>query len=366
MEASPYTTKSSIGRLLGYSHTHVANLIESARTAPAPEASERIPVMDNTIAGDYVTSVGARIVRSVSGFSGGDVLVQTGLDPRLFAAEEEQFLRVPYMMWQLDSGDWIGVGQATVGYNGTGCDYSRNALRHAGVPDRAADEIVSWRFCDAVDLADETTWIKSRRWPVHARSVPQIIGDRMVVLFGDGLRSIRSYHDGIYTTQPEVDDTGFYPSVTEESHLEAWLAFLNDTENLPDWAQGPRVARVFRSDDAAANAGFTAIGSYLFRPTHGAHPCVVIEQGSVQLWGFYYRPRDTTQYLPEEAYEVLSLADVYPWDLAERDQRVARPWARFLSNFVTQSDGLPDSIDVSATQGAELQFTPPEPARYTG
>ncbi|WP_434157575.1 hypothetical protein [Clavibacter michiganensis] len=367
VEAEEYTTKASLGRLLGLSHTHVGNLIEAARNAPAPSAAEQIPVMDNSTAGDYVTSIGARIVRSVSGFDAGDVLVQSGLDPRLFVGPDDQIPNVPYMLWLLDSGDWVGVSQATVGYNGTGCDFSVSALVRAGVPDRVAREIVLWRFCDAVDVDDDSTWITSTRWPVHARTVPQVIDDRMVVLFGDGLRSLRSYHGSTYTNQPDVDETGFYPSVTEESHLEAWLRFLNDTENLPEWAKGPRVARVFRTHAAAAEDGFTAVGaSWGSASGMTTHPCIVIEQGYVQLWGFYYRPRDTSQFLPDEAYEVLSLAGVYPETLVERDQRVARPWARFLANFVPQNDGLPDRIDVSLSATDQLVHTPSEPARYSG
>ncbi len=367
IEAEEFTTKASLGRLLGLSHTHVAILIEGARNAPTAAPTEQIPVMDNTTAGDYVTSIGARIVRSISGFDAGDVLVQSGLDPRLFAGPDDQIPSIPYMLWLLDSGDWVGVSEATVGYNGTGCGFAESALTRAGVPDRVAREIVRWRFCDAVDVDDVGPWIKSTRWPVHARSVPQVIDDRLVVLFGDGLRSLRSYFGDLYVNHPEVDETGFYPSVTEESHLEAWLRFLNDAENLPEWAQGPRVARVFRTHAAAAEDGFTATAaSWGAARGRVTHPCIVIEQGSVQLWGFYYRPRDTSQYLPDEAYEVLSLAGVYPESLLERDQRVARPWARFLANFVPQNDGLPDRIDVSLSATDELAHTPSEPARYSG
>jgi hypothetical protein len=38
----------------------------------------------------------------------------------------------------------------------------------------------------------------------------------------------------------------------------------------------------------------------------------------------------------------------------ERDQRVERPWAGSLANFVTQGDGPPDLIYVSATHGTRL------------
>ncbi len=134
--------------------------------------------MANTTAGDYVTSIGARIVRSISGFDAGDVLVQSGLDPRLFAGPDDQIPSIPYMLWLLDSGDWVGVSQATVGYNGTGCEFAENALTRAGVPERAAREIVRWRFCDRgrrrrrgdLDQAHTVASARAQRAAGHRRS----------------------------------------------------------------------------------------------------------------------------------------------------------------------------------------------------
>lgn len=364
LASDEYASKSSLGRLLGFSHTHVATLIERARAMPVPPANERIPVMENTIAGEYVMSIGASIVRSISGFSSGDVLVQSGLDPRLFAEEGEQRLDIPSMLWQLDSGEWIGVSEVTVGYGGTGPDYARHALRSAGVNRSVAAEIVQHRFCDAVNIDEPSTWFVSTRWPVHARSVPRVLGDRMVIMFGDGLASLQEFHAGLDLRREPVDETGFYASDHPETHLEAWLRFLNDRKNLPDWAQGPRTARVFRNAEAAGASGFLATTSAWGRWGNSTSPCVVIEQGKVQLWGFFYRPRDTTQYLPDEAYQVLAIADVYPTTLAERDERTARPWGRFVSTFFNVRDGLPDAIDVSVDGKGVLEFTPTEAIRY--
>src|SRR5699024_7396461 len=149
------------------------------------------------------------------------------------------------------------------------------------------------------------------------------------------------------------------------SNLHAWLDFLNDTANLPEWAVGPRVARVFRSSDAAASQGFSAVPLIrLGSARHSSHPCVVIEQGLVQIWGFFYRPHDTTQYLPEEAYEALHNADVFPTELAQRDERAGRAWARFVSAFFRVPDGLPDAIDVSEDGEGVLQHIPAEPIEY--
>ncbi len=366
-----HTTKSSLGRLLGMSHTHVGNLIDAARSTPEPETGDRIPVMDNVLAADYVLAIGARIIRSVSGFHEGDVLVASGLDPRLFAGEDNR-AEVPNMLWRLDTGEWIGVSKANVGYGGTGGSYSRQALVRAGVAEQTADEIVRWRFCDTHEDMDgpAESWTRQNRWPVYARSVPRVIDDRIVVLFGDGLRSLTTFPptNPPVPLQPPVDESGFYPSVTNETPLQAWFSFLNQDQNqLPEWAQGPRLARVYRHDEAAAEDGFTTVPSGArWGSSQRRHPCVVIEQGLVQFWGFFIRPRDTTQYVPEEAYEALRLADVYPHDLVEHDDKARRPWARFIRAFVPRLDDLPDSIDISHNGSEALSYLPSEPMAHLG
>lgn len=362
-----YLSKSSIARLLGVSHTHVSNLIEASRSASEPAGSPRIPLMENTVAGEYVTSVGARVIRSISAFHEGDVLVQSGLDPRLFTEDGRDSLDIPEMLWQLDNGEWIGVGMVSVGYAGTGPRLAQEALERAGVDASAAREIPRWRFCDALDVDDPTSWVCQTRWPVHARSTPRVSEDKIIVLFGDALDSLRAYHGmgSLEVAQPAVDESGFYPSAMEQSPLQAWLSFLDDIEHLPQWAQGSRVARVFRNDDTAAEAGFTATSaSGIWSSSSSRAPCIVIEQGDVQLWGFYYRPRDATKYLPDEAYDILAIAGVYPESLVERDARAARPWSRFIANFIRVEDGLPDAIDISATGADRLQHLPTTPIRF--
>lgn len=353
LESSEYVTKSSLARLLGLSHTHVGNLIALAAANPAPEPG--IAVMDNVIAGDYVASIGASIVRSVSAFAENDVLVQTGVDPRLIA--DEGAARPPAMMWLLDTGEWIGVSQATVGYGGVGCGLAINALTRAGVDRDVASEIVSWRFCDAVDITDPNTWITQRVWPRHARSAPYIVENHIVSVFGQPASRRFSVMPDPFP-KPELDETGFYPSKLPQTGLDAWLDFL-DGEDLPDWARGPRVARCFRSDSAAFADGFAAVRrDHLWRIQDTIYPSIVIEQGTVQLWGFYVR--DSSRYLPEEAYEVLSRAGVYPSDLASEDERAAKPWSRFIAAFGS-SQKFPDRIDISETGQQALDFTPSEP-----
>lgn len=104
-------------------------------------------------------------------------------------------MQLPAMLWLLNSGEWVGVEEATVGYGGSGCDMSRNALVTAGVDKKVADEIVRWRFCDAVDIDDPATWQKSTIWPIHSRGIPSVIGATIVVNFGEGLQRIRSWND---------------------------------------------------------------------------------------------------------------------------------------------------------------------------
>lgn len=235
-----YLSKSSIARLLGFP-THVSNLIEASRSASEPAGSPRIPLMENTVAGEYVTSVGARVIRSISAFHEGDVLVQSGLDPRLFTEDGRDSLDIPEMLWQLDNGEWIGVGMVSVGYAGTGPRLAQEALERAGVDASAAREIPRWRFCDALDVDDPTSWVCQTRWPVHARSTPRVSEDKIIVLFGDALDSLRAYHGmgSLEVAQPAVDESGFYPSAMEQSPLQAWLSFLDDIEHLPSGRRGP-------------------------------------------------------------------------------------------------------------------------------
>ncbi|MBB2975091.1 hypothetical protein FHX49_000632 [Microbacterium endophyticum] len=358
-----YASKSAIARLLGFSHTHVGNLIEASSRELPPEPETLVPVMENTLAGDYVTSIGARITRSVSAFSEADVLFQSEIDPRALLLESQES-ESPCMMWLLDNGQWVGVSAATVGYNGSGCSLSIEALTRAGIRPEIAEEIVGWRFCDAVDIEDPSTWKTSRKWPVHSREIPKRMGDRLIVPFGDLLREERfPSTNWLPVRAPGIDETGFYPSDTGQTSFQAWLRFLDDEDGtgLPNWAQGGRVARVFRNSEAAFEDGFSLSTRGGLWTENTLQPCVVIEQGFVQLWGFFHAPLNRTQYLPDEAYEVLAMAGVYPNSLRERDERASRPWARFVASLGPSKDGLPDRIDISGDENGCVQFTPDLP-----
>lgn len=359
LDTDEYASKSAIGRLLGVSHTHVSNLMTMAAQAESPTPPEfGLPIFRNQDAAEYVIERGAKIVRSISAFDEGDVLFQSNLDPRLFADLDRGTLRLPAMLWRLDSGEWVGVDEATVGYGGSGCDMSRNALTTAGVDKAIADEIVGWRFCDAVDIDDPDTWQTNTIWPVHSRGIPSVVGSTIVVDFGEGLQRIRSWNDFSPSWRPEIDETGFYPSVTPQTSLEAWITFL-DGDDLPSWAQGVRVARVFLTSDEAENQGFVRHAeSYGISRGMKSVPTLVIEQGDVQLWGHFYPADDRSQILPPQAYESLAIAGVYPTELAERDERNARPWSRFLHGLFGPDRNLPSTIDVSLTGTDHLQHTP--------
>lgn len=365
LDTDEYASKSSIGRLLGVSHTYVGKLIDAARAAPEPDSPTGIPVLDNTVAANYVLSMGASIRRSISAFSAPDVLYASGLDPRLFDSGDG-YADVPNMLWHLDNGDWVGVSKATVGYGGTGCGYSRDALTRAGLDPAIAHEIVAWRFCDTGDHITGPTskWTTSTRWPVHARSVPHLLDDRMILMFGDGLTPFRDTTPDLPLQLPTVDESGVLPSATEVSPLQAWLDFL-DSDDLPEWARGPRVARAFSTADVAAEQGFIAVPRWTrLGAMQRAHPCIVIEQGCIQMWGFYFRPTDARQYLPDEAYEFLARASVYPHSLREHDKASQSLWARFTRMFVSNNT-TPASVDISRSGQGTLAYTPSEPLHFS-
>ncbi|MFK4298105.1 hypothetical protein ABH924_003266 [Arthrobacter sp. GAS37] len=353
------TSKSSIARVMGVSHTHIGNLMKAYAEADiAGPAVSGIPIFVNSLASKYVQERGSRIVRSISGFNPSDALLRSDLDPRLF--NDEGSVRSPEMLWKLESGEWIGVGHVSVGYNGTGCDFAVTALVAAGVPEDHARRIVSWRFCDAVDITDPDTWEESRIWPVEPRTGPRIVGDRIIVDVGEALNSISDPHQRLKTHQGPVDETGFYASVPDLNSLEAWLGFL-DRADVPEWAQGPRVARVLLTEEEARTQGFVRKVSspWGFGRGHSSAAVVVVEQGFVQIWGHFYRPQSRTQLLPPEAYDMLEAAKVYPSELAARDNR----WpdsalGRFFADLFGPSKTLPPSIDISDNGARHLSFTP--------
>lgn len=354
-----YTRKTSIARVIGVSHTHVANLIAAYESAdlPTPEL-EGIPILDNNLAGQYVLDRGTRIVRSISSFEPGDVLSRSNLDPRHFRTEDRKHLSVPTMLWLLESGEWIGVGSVNVGYGGTGPRQAESALVTAGIESGLASRIASWRFCDAVDINSPDTWEESTRWALEPRSIPELLEDRIIVHVGEKLSLLTDYHQGFTRESTSTNKSDGSPSEEGVSEFEAWINFL-DGPDVPDWARGPRVARVFLTEMEAQTQGFILkANDWGISRGSWSSPVVVIEQGFVQIWGHFYRPQNRTQILPSEAYDVLAAAGVYPEELAERDRRPENPLGRFFSDLFGASKPLPPSIDISEDGTGRLVFTP--------
>lgn len=354
-----YTRKTSIARVIGVSHTQVANLISAyERSDMAAPPLAGIPILENDLAGQYVLDRETRIVRSISGFSTGDVLARSNLDPRLFDADGRNYPSVPEMIWQLESGEWIGVGTVSVGYGGAGPRYAKQALVRAGVDEELAARIVSFRFCDAVDVSDPTTWDERTVWPAEPRSTPALLEDRIIVHIGERLNTLLDSHPGPARVGPAIDETGIEASNDGISEFDAWISFL-DSPDVPDWARGPRVARIFLTELEAETQGFILKANHwgISRGSRSS-PVVVIEQGFVQIWGHFYRPQNRTQLLPPEAYQVLAAASVYPEELAERDSRAENPLGRFFADLFGTSKPLPPSIDISEDGTRRLAFTP--------
>ena len=164
-------------------------------STPAPTG---IPIFENLLAAQYVLDRGIGISRSISAYSSGDVLARSNLDPRLFVREGQKQPSVPKMLWQLENGEWVGIDQVSVGYGGNGCRWARKALVKSGIAEETAARIVSWRFCDAVDINDHSTWEESRIWPVEPRSIPNLLEDRIIVHIGERFDGLRDFPEKGY------------------------------------------------------------------------------------------------------------------------------------------------------------------------
>lgn len=81
------------------------------------------------------------------------------------------------------------------------------------------------------------------------------------------------------------------------------------------------VTKVRQDFQAAFDNGFVITAGSPLSWYDRTSPCVVIEQGKVQLWGHFYRDPHSNAYLPEEGYEALAIADTYPDQLQERDRK---------------------------------------------
>lgn len=262
-----------------------------------------VAVLDGPAAAHYVTTQQARIVRSISGFDDSDTALRSNLFPGVFAVGDN--LNPPNILWQLDTGEWVGVSTVSVGYGGEGPRLAQAALVAAGVSRDTADEISQHRFCDAVNIDEPRTWETSTQWPVEGRSWPQIVDGRIVIPWGSsvpGAGLLRTPH----RHAPDPDPSGFYPSTHATPGWQQWLAFL-DSDAVPIWAQGRRTAILFFADEQAQEHGYVMEGRAQGRGYY-ASPSVVIEQGQIQLWAFLPRPTTPGRLLDEDALMALSRA----------------------------------------------------------
>lgn len=352
----PGTTLTTLAAKAGVSHTTIKNWTKFAGQIPEPTAQERLAVYRSWEAADYVRQLdGVQILRVVGGFSEVDVLNASELDPRFFDAG--QYLHVPHMVWQLDNGEWVGLGDVNVGYGGAGCDTARRALVQAGLAQDVADELVAWRFVDARDLTRPDSWAKQRQWPATPRPLPRIVEGHIIYrrpalswtyLWGDRMRGHR----------PAVDPTGLLPSAPPVSGLEAWIDFLDNP--LP-WAEGERVARVFLDSDTAAAQGFVTVDDFLAHSTRPRSPHLVIEQGPVQLWceldGLTDEEKRKGRLFDPEVWEILELAGLVSEDMRDIEERETSLVRRLIRTF-RGSAGLPDFWDISRDGQQHLQFIP--------
>lgn len=282
-----------------------------------------IVVLDGPAAARFVTTQQARVVRSISGFDESDAALRSNLSPAVFTVEDR--LDPPNMLWQLDTGEWVGVSHTQVGYGGEGPQLAASALIAAGVAENLAEEISWYRFCDAVDITDPQTWETSRVWPVEGRSWPLLVDGRLVVAWGPGMPG-RGYSRRLKMNQPDPDPSGFYPSSQATPGWEQWIDFL-DQEDLPIWAEPimqRRTAWLFYDETQAEEHGFQLEGRELGRGRF-ASPTVVLTQGDVQLWAFHPRPEEPGRLVHDDTLKFLKRAGL-PTEHIEREERRRITW----------------------------------------
>jgi len=297
------TSEETLLEFLGYDYMVKTEFNERVYV-PDPVEGGRFPVMPYYAAGRYVEGRGARISRSISGFANNDVLFRAGFDPRIFARHDGSLGLCPPMVWQLDTGEWIGVDHCGIGYGGTGCDFAQTALREAGVGESDAVRIVTHRFCDVTGLDTDTpVWETSVVWPVEPRVAAGLGPDRQVVLHvGDNGEHLY----GDYGRQ-DPDTTGFYPSTHQTDPVSAWHEFLDqDQDTLPSWARGERTALVILDGSTAEKLGYVLSDN---EPYFGRKPFpqIVITQGNVEIWGCF-RPADKLRPLDPQVKDIAAKA----------------------------------------------------------
>lgn len=307
-------SKDELDRVLGYNFDEEETPWNAANplVLPNPLEGDRIPVLSYQVAGEYVHTRGSEVVRSISGFSTGDVLMRAGFHPRAFSTSGARRYRVPAMIWQLGTGEWIGIDSVSVGYGGTGCSQAETALRRAGIPEETAAHIAAFRFCDVRDLHTSTPiWETSMIWPVEPRQTPAIADNGTLLIHcGERLRSVaNSLYRTPRTNRPDPDERGFYPSSHPIDGVTAWINFLDQPQDtLPSWARGERTITLIFDDASAAQYDYVLTADRWGNSRgNRSFPSIVISQGDFQIWGHYYR-KDKLRPLHPEVQELASAA----------------------------------------------------------
>lgn len=349
-------SKSAIGRLLDVSQPHVSSLIERYHSHRGdfkrPDAI--IPVIDHSDALDYLRESGRQVNRVIAAFNTLDLLLYSGLEPSLF--REGDVVRPPSMLWQLDGDQWVGIGNLSVGYGGTGPGHAYYLLRGLGFSDEVAEcsygcrlfEINgSGRVVEGKAFYGAELPLRSERFDFRWPEIHTTKDSRYMYVARLRREDLPGTHE---SNRDPNSDHG--PS-KEQTRYEQWLTIL-DADDRPDWLDGPRVARVYTNYKTAREHGFIGlpIASFSRGLDDVAHQ-IILEQGTLQIWLPIYAPLDETQLLTDEAYHALDKASLYPADLANVDARSR--FGRYLRRFTS---GRPDHIDISPGMSGQISYIP--------
>lgn len=276
----------AIGRALGVSHTVVNAMVDRADSHPTAPAPQLVPVVSADKARAYVES-GAlgEIDRIIVAFNPGDVLLESGLDPSVFADGSD--IEAPTLLIRGADGDVLGVSECLAGYGGTGPSNSYRLLTQLGLSKDLANEVFTHRF---IEFGRDRV-IRATHDGLHS------CGGGLELAAGGGHFVARLSH----TRSPIRGEWSMYNAIT------AWTQEVMDRPEAYPWVAGERRARVYLDRDAAA-----ALQEPSVRWKESARFSVVIEQGRLQLWCSAIYPYNFADLLSSEQLRALGAADLYP------------------------------------------------------
>jgi hypothetical protein len=316
-------SRTQLSRLVGVPAATLEDLMTHAakQSYTVPDPSSLLPVLQGDALQEYVRAHGP-MDRIVGGAGDGDVVYLSGIHLDRFAQDSVRGEDpVPHLVLHLAGLDgWVGVGNVNIGYDGTAPRNAQHELLACGVDSDMVEEVVS---CSAVDVTisrDGPQYRVAAGRSLFGLGVPRPLGPRYVADIAVDFDRVDPHADDV--PAPPV------PQALRTSRLSArvspgtlfgrWIELLDSSEP-PEWASGERHATVYTTYEAAESDGFTVVG----RPESGlyriAHPRIIIEQGRIQLWVSAPGDHDPTHWLPGEFYDVLSVAGLFPTDIAERD-----------------------------------------------